>query len=104
MLFSLVRRRGSVTSEAMAYLDEALDYIQEHALKREQIDWPLFRQEISLLVPHAQKPADTYFAIERALERLGDHHSLFLDPASEQLRVQEKIKQVGLHAIYPEGI
>lgn len=90
--------------EAMAYLDEAMDYIQNNSLRRAHIDWPALRQEVYALATHAQTPAETYPALQFALERLGDHHSLFLDPVKEQLRLEGKAKHTGLYAVYPEGI
>lgn len=68
--------------QAIAYLNEALDYIQENSVMRARIDWPTLRQEVSELVAQAQTPMATYPAIKRALEILGDHHSHFRHPAS----------------------
>lgn len=93
-----------MNQEAMAYLDEAMDFIQRNSVRRERIDWPVLRQEVYALAAHAQTPAETYPAIQLALERLGDHHSFFLDPVKEQLRLEGKVKHTGLYAVYPEGV
>ncbi len=56
-----------MTPEATAYLNEALDIIQQNALKREQVNWHEVRHEVSDLVKEAEIPADTYVAIKIAL-------------------------------------
>lgn len=93
-----------MNQEAMTYLDEAMDFIQHKSIMREHINWPILRQEVYRLAEHAQTPAETYSAIEMALAHLEDHHSLFLDPVQEQLRLEGQAKQFGVHAVYPEGI
>lgn len=94
-----------MVQEAMAYLNEALDYIQEHSVKRENINWETLRQEVSALAAQAQTSADTYPAIKLALQLLGDHHSFFLHPQEAQLRMKQgQAKQIGLRAVHPEGI
>jgi carboxyl-terminal processing protease len=90
--------------EVRAYLNEALDYIQEHSVMREHVDWPTLRQQVFTLAAHAQTPAETYPAIERALECLGDRHSFFQVPGQEQLLDEGKLKLTGVRAVYPEGI
>jgi len=93
-----------MTQEAMAYLNQALDLIQECFVRREHVDWTTFRQKVCALATQAHTPSETYPAIERALELLGDHHSHFRDPANVQLILDEGMLQsVGLRAIYPEG-
>ena len=93
-----------MTQEAMAYLNEALDYIQENSVRREHIDWQGLRQEVYVLAAHAQTKAETYPAIEKALELLGDHHSMFFDLEREQLKWKGKARRFGFRAAYPEGI
>src|SRR5581483_5649158 len=90
--------------EVRAYLNEALDYIQEHSVKREHIDWPTLWQEVFALAAQAQTLAETYPAIERALECLGDHHSFFRTPEQLQLLDDGKLQLTGVRAGYPEGI
>ena len=69
-----------ITAEASAYLNEALDIMQNNSLYRESIDWDALRQATFDVAKHAQTPADTYGAIRFALVRLGDHHSSFYTP------------------------
>lgn len=89
--------------EVIAYLNEALDYIQENSVGREHIDWQALRQEASAMAASARTKAETYPAIERALELLGDHHSMFFDPVRAQLLWKGKARHFGFRAIYPEG-
>ncbi|HZO73317.1 MAG TPA: S41 family peptidase [Ktedonobacteraceae bacterium] len=93
-----------MTPEAMAYLNEALDYIQANSVRRDRVNWPNLRQEVSDLVHDAQKPADTYPGIELALKHLKDNHSFFLNPEKEQRRLAGIAKRIGLRATYPEGV
>ena len=49
-----------MTTEAAAYLHEAIDYIQRYALKRGDVDWNAIRSEALTRIQSAQVPADTY--------------------------------------------
>jgi hypothetical protein len=69
-----------LSPEALTYLDEALDIIQEHSLNREQIDWERLRGRARSRAMGAGTPEDTYLAIQFALKDLGDHHSFFMTP------------------------
>jgi hypothetical protein len=62
------------------YLEDALDWIQAHALRRDRVDWPATRVEARALASGARATADTYLAIRLALGRLKDRHSSLLDP------------------------
>jgi C-terminal processing protease CtpA/Prc len=93
-----------MTEEALAYLNEALDYIQEHSIRSADIDWQARRKEVSELAFHAQTPAQTYPAIEKALSLLGDHHSFFLDPHQVRHHQMGQVKHFGLRIVYPEGV
>lgn len=89
---------------AMNYLNEALNYIQENALARDRIDWPLLREEICISVGAAKTIDDTYPGIELALKRLEDHHSVFYPPSKEKLRQSGKAKRIGLKITHPDGV
>ncbi|HLG65477.1 MAG TPA: S41 family peptidase [Ktedonosporobacter sp.] len=93
-----------MTPEAMAYLNEALDYIQANAVRRDLINWLDLRQKVFDLVYDAQIPADTYPGIELALKHLNDNHSFFLSPEKEQRRLAGVTKRIGLRSTYPEGV
>jgi hypothetical protein len=78
-------------SDPVAYLNRALDEMQEHALRRSFVDWPRVRAEAMARSAHATQTVGTYDAIRFALESLGDHHSsLHLTPALEALEAQYK--------------
>lgn len=93
-----------MSPEAMAYLNEGLNYIQQNSIKRELINWQALRKEVFVCVEEAQTPAETYPAIVMALKHLDDHHSHFRRPRGQQLRQEGKTQQIGLSAFYPEGV
>ncbi len=75
-----------LSPQARAYLTAVLGIMQQHSVNRKKINWTTLRQQAFALADGAKTPADTYPAIESALELLGDHHSFFLDPqAAKQL-------------------
>ncbi len=86
----------SISPEASAYLDEALDIMQEHSINRHEIEWASFRQEAHAQARDAQTPADTYYAIRFAISELGDHHSGFMSPERTQ-EFQEGFPQAEIH-------
>ncbi|MBC2869442.1 S41 family peptidase [Streptomyces mexicanus] len=65
---------------ARTYLSKALSMMEEHSLLRHRIDWNHLRSKAFAQARGAQKPADTYGAIESALGALGDGHSTFWSP------------------------
>ena len=69
-----------LSPEALTYLDEALDIMQEHSLNREQINWERLRGRARSRAMGASTPEDTYIAIQFALKDLGDQHSFFMTP------------------------
>jgi len=75
-----------ISAEASAYLNAALDIMQENSLYRESIDWASLRKSVLESAQHAQTPEDTYGAIRYALVRLGDHHSFFMTPSESTQR------------------
>lgn len=93
-----------MTPEALAYLNEALDYIEANSVLRNRIDWPSLRQQAVDLVTHAQTVQDTYPAIESTLQRLGDNHSFFHRPEQEQERLSGMNKRIGVYTTHPEGV
>lgn len=62
---------------ARAYLDEVIGIMQQHSLKRLEINWVNFRAEVLETRPSAQTIADTHPAIRTALALLGDGHSSY---------------------------
>lgn len=67
---------------AELYLIDALDIMQFNSIRKYEIDWTTFRATARADAENlaAVDPADTYPAIEAALERIGDNHSFFRPP------------------------
>ena len=95
---------GTMSEEALVYLNEALDYLQGHSVRRDQIDWPALRHEVYALAADAQTTTQTYPAIELALKLLGDQHSFFSTPEERELTVAGKIKRAGMWMTVPAGV
>ncbi len=72
--------RSETALSTAAYLDAALDVIQREAVRSSAVDWPAVRAEAHRLARHARTTAETYPAIERVLQALGDHHSFLMHP------------------------
>lgn len=87
-----------------AYLDAALTFLQQHAVRAATVDWPVLRREAAALARHARTTAETYPAIRLAVRRLGDHHSQFLDPAQVQREHTGTTIGFGLVPVYPERV
>ncbi|NGY58976.1 peptidase S41 [Lentzea sp. NEAU-D13] len=69
---------GEPVPEARAYLDTALDLLQQHSFESLEADWPRLRAQAHRDAAHARRPADTYPAIERAITTLGNPHTNLL--------------------------
>ncbi|MEU3516085.1 S41 family peptidase [Streptomyces sp. NPDC006654] len=65
---------------ARTYLSKALSIMEEHSLRRRQVDWKDVRSRAYEQAHAARTPADTYGAIGAALRSLGDSHSTFWEP------------------------
>jgi carboxyl-terminal processing protease len=72
---------ASLTPEAEAYLDEALDLVQQYSINSRRIDWNMVRDFAFKAAGAAQTPAQTHGAIIAVLPLLEDDHSIFLSPA-----------------------
>lgn len=81
------------------YLENALDWIQTHAVFGEDVDWTQVRQEAFALAPDPQTIDDTYSAIRLALRSLNDGHASLDLPASDQANTN-----MGLWAISPQNV
>ncbi|MFF2815393.1 S41 family peptidase [Kitasatospora cineracea] len=68
------------------YLEQALDLMEQHSVLRDRTDWPRLRAEARRLAGRAATTADTYPAITRTLEALGDRHSFFWTPEQAAAR------------------
>lgn len=90
--------------EAAAYLTEALEYIQRHALRSGNVDWQTVRVEALVRIQNAQTSADTYPTLRWVLSCLGDRHSFLLSPDGVKRGLEGRISALGLRAVYPEGV
>jgi hypothetical protein len=68
---------GPPSGQAAAYLDELIGLMQAHSINRLTIDWSAFRMKVFARATGAQSIADTYAAIQVALDALGDGHSVY---------------------------
>jgi C-terminal processing protease CtpA/Prc len=98
-----VKGGAILSQEAITYLNEALDILERHSVKRNIIDWDALRSELLAGAESAQTTAETYPLIRKALASLGDHHSFFLAPDEVSRFEEGAFKNVGLLAVYPEG-
>jgi carboxyl-terminal processing protease len=71
---------ATIRPEAAAYLEAALDLMEENGINRLQVDWPAMRAIAGRLAASAGKPSDTYAAIRYVLRAAGGRHSFFLTP------------------------
>jgi len=89
--FAQTKSADPAKSDPVAYLNRALDAMEQRALRRESVDWPRVRAEALALAAHAENTVDTYDAIRFALASLKDHHSSFHPtPALEKLESDRK--------------
>jgi carboxyl-terminal processing protease len=85
------------------YLSGTLDWVEEHAIMRDKVDWAAVRREALAKAPNPQTIANTYPAIRFALDQLneaGDGNAFLLD--SGDVGADQKL--LGLRAILPEGV
>src|ERR1700742_1870068 len=59
-----------ISPEALSYLEEALEVMEAHALRRPQVDWPCLAARMVTRAGSAQIPPDTHDAIRSALRDL----------------------------------
>ncbi|MEZ4700443.1 MAG: S41 family peptidase [Rhodothermales bacterium] len=72
----------ATSDAATRYVNQALDAMEQYALRRDSVDWPQLRLDTFRAAAGAQTPADTYPALRYALGRLGDRHSHLIEPMS----------------------
>ncbi len=79
-------------------MDEALNFIQQNALRREEIDWNDLRKKTHL----AAKEDGAHNAIRLALFLLNDHHSRLFSPDEEEAFLEE-LKPIEIEQIMEKG-
>jgi|SRR5947209_8978044 len=80
----------SISPNARAYLEHALDVMQQNAFHRERIDWGALRREALERAAGAEVPVDTYDAIRWALHQVNRHSFLQLSPELEKKEADRK--------------
>lgn len=70
------------SDSAAAYLDRALDLMESRSIRAAHIDWDSFRRTAHDEIRGVTSIADVHDVIQRALRRLGDRHSFFMEPAA----------------------
>ena len=82
LLFALflsdVQEEPDPSTDPAAYLDNALDIIQENALYRDKVDWAVTRKQAHAMIKDATDVEATHPAIQFALNALGDNHSFVM--------------------------
>ena len=82
---------NELTPGAKAYLQAALDLMQENSVRKKSVDWNLVRQKALKAAAGAEIPADTYEAIRVALRELKDGRaSLELSKEQRDLEISRK--------------
>ncbi len=66
--------------EAVAYLQEALWYLERYSIHSDRLDWTKIRKESLAKIEGARTSEDTYNAIYQATVEVGDKHTQFLPP------------------------
>jgi carboxyl-terminal processing protease len=77
---------AKISATATTYLNQALDWEQDNSYYTAKINWASARPDVIAKAGAAQKPSDTYGAIQYSLDQylkpLGDDHSGFWPPSS----------------------
>lgn len=84
------------------YLNNALDWIETHAVLGDRVDWDQVRQEAEVLASGAQTTAEEHPAIAhalRALCRAGDSYAQLIEPETPISG-----KSSGYWSTYPDGV
>lgn len=68
------------TDEATAYLENALDIMEENSVKRDFVDWEMLRTVVTHSAAGAVATADIYPALRTAIWLIRDQHSNLLSP------------------------
>lgn len=90
---------------AVRYLDAALELMENHALRRSEIDWRALRQQALEYARGAATPAETHTAVRFALRELGDGHSYLQSAAATRALATRAVANAltGAPAAAPES-
>jgi carboxyl-terminal processing protease len=77
-----------MSDPARAYLTRALDLLEQHSIDATAVDWSDVRADAFRVARRARTTADTYAAINLAIDRLHDPHTFLLTPKESQTRLR----------------
>ena len=83
------------SATARRYIDAALEIMQQHSINRGSIDWQTFRAATLDQARGSINIGDAHLALRFALRNLGDHHSYFVTPQTDE-------GEIGA-SLYPDG-
>lgn len=63
------------TAGVRAYVDKALDLLQQHSMESAKADWPAIRAKAHLATADARRSEDTYDALRHVIATLGNPHT-----------------------------
>ncbi len=77
-----------LSNQSQLYIDEVIATLKLHSVKKKEIDWVAFRNNVYKAAERSKTIEDTYPAITYAINLLGDNHSYFA-PAKPTKKMQE---------------
>lgn len=92
---------AAMSTEARAYLDEALDALATRHINRASANWPELRSIADRMAARARTPAQVYPAIRTVIGLLGERHTLFIAPPD---RAPAGLTTAGRNAVLPQGL
>jgi carboxyl-terminal processing protease len=95
---SLATAQNTAQISPRAYVEEALNYMQESALNKHTINWQAVRERTLLRAKDAKTTWDTYPAIAYAITQLGEKHTWFQIPDNLPLE-QRQLLEAGIKRI-----
>ena len=81
------------------YLDQALNWLEANAVSTASVDWDEVRAEAATIVGQPQTTAETYPAIEYAIEQLNDPEAFMITPDRDGWQGAG----LGITAVYPQN-
>lgn len=81
------------SGEAKAYLNRAIDIMEERSINRDSIDRKALRAATMHQARGTETTADTYSALRYAIGRLGDNHSFLILPEPSARRYESDKKE-----------
>jgi hypothetical protein len=80
------------STQAAAYINKAIDIMEQNSLHKKSIVWPTLKKEALFQCKNCESTGDTYPVIRECIRRLGDHHSFFQAPNPQTGRVSSLVE------------